>query len=91
MHSSSDDLMPLFECAPDLMFTESLSGRMTRVNQAFERITGYDRDQALEKSFLDLIVPEHKHEVERILPGTQGWRRPSSPYPHHTVAIARQG
>src|SRR4051812_43385617 len=67
MHDSSDDLIPLFDYAPDLMFTENLSGQLIRVNQAFERITGYHREEALGKSFLDLVVPEHKHEVERIL------------------------
>ena len=46
MHDSSDDLIPLFDYAPDLMFTENLSGQLTRVNQAFERITGYHREAA---------------------------------------------
>src|SRR4051794_9769787 len=67
MADHSDDLTLLFETAPDLMFTESLSGKMTRVNLAFERITGYSREQALEKSFLDLVVPEQKQQIERVL------------------------
>ena len=82
------DLTSLFESAPDLMFTGSLSGRITRVNLAFERITGYSRTEALEKSFLDLVVPEQKHQIEKLLldlengavrrtPRSEQWRRVS--------------
>ena len=67
-----DEFTSLFESAPDLMFTESLAGRMTRVNQAFERITGYTSAQAVKKSFLDLVVPEQKQQIERILQDLKG-------------------
>ncbi len=67
-----DELNSLFESAPDLMFTENLAGRITRVNLAFERITGYTKAQAVEKSFLDLVVPEQKQQIERILQDLKG-------------------
>jgi diguanylate cyclase (GGDEF)-like protein/PAS domain S-box-containing protein len=67
----SDELNSLFESAPDLMFTENLSGRITRVNLAFERITGYSKAQAVEKSFLDLVVPEQKQQIESIIQDLQ--------------------
>ena len=79
MPGHRDELTSLFESAPDLMFTESLTGRMTRVNLAFERITGYSRAQAVEKSFLDLVVPEQKQQVERIL---QDLKDGALPRPH---------
>jgi diguanylate cyclase (GGDEF)-like protein/PAS domain S-box-containing protein len=63
----SDELNLLFESAPDLMFTENLSGRITRVNVAFERITGYTKAQAVQKSFIDLVVPEQKEQIESIV------------------------
>lgn len=78
MPKHPDELTSLFESAPDLMFTESLTGRMTRVNLAFERITGYTRAQAVEKSFLDLVVPEQKQQIERILQDLKGGAVPRS-------------
>ena len=79
MPGHRDELTSLFESAPDLMFTASLTGRMTRVNLAFERITGYSRARAVEKSFLDLVVPEQKQQVERIL---QDLKDGALPRPH---------
>ena len=67
IHGQADELTSLFESAPDLMFTESLAGRMTHVNLAFERVTGYAKSQALKKSFLDLVISEQKQQTERIL------------------------
>src|SRR5258705_9673055 len=74
-----DDLTLLFESAPDLIFTETVAGKMTRVNLAFERITGYTREQAVQRSFLDLVVPEQKQQVETIL---EDLKNGSAPRPY---------
>ncbi|MEP6538575.1 MAG: PAS domain S-box protein, partial [Bryobacteraceae bacterium] len=79
MPSDADELAVLFECAPELIFTESLAGRMIRVNRAFERITGYSKENAIQKGFLDLVVPEQKQQVETIL---QDLRNGSAPRPY---------
>src|SRR4051794_25157967 len=50
-----DDFRALFESAPDLMYTHDLAGVLTRVNRAFERVTGYGREEALGRNFFDLV------------------------------------
>ncbi len=47
-----DDFRALFENAPDLMYMHDLTGILTRVNRAFERVTGYHREEAIGTSFL---------------------------------------
>jgi diguanylate cyclase (GGDEF)-like protein/PAS domain S-box-containing protein len=76
MSDHRDELSSLFETAPDLMFTEELSGKITRVNLAFERITGYSKAQAVGTSFLDLVVPEQKQQIESILQDLKGGAAP---------------
>ena len=53
---AQDDFRALFESAPDLMYTHDLTGMLTRVNRAFERVTGYDRSQAIGLNFFDLVA-----------------------------------
>ncbi len=88
MHGVSDELTSLFENAPDLMFTEAVPGRMTRVNLAFERITGYTKCQALEMSFLDLVVSEQKQQVQQIL---QDLKNGAAPRPYALAINTRSG
>ncbi|HKR62676.1 MAG TPA: PAS domain S-box protein [Thermoanaerobaculia bacterium] len=49
----------LFENAHDLVYTHDLQGRLTSINPAGERITGYTRAELLGRSIQDLVVPEH--------------------------------
>jgi len=52
-------LNDLFENALDLMYVHDLQGRLTAVNRAAERLTGYTRDELLHMSIGRLIAPEH--------------------------------
>ena len=59
---AQDDFRALFESAPDLMYTHDLAGILTRVNRAFERVTGYTREEALGWNFFDLVADNDRHE-----------------------------
>jgi diguanylate cyclase (GGDEF)-like protein/PAS domain S-box-containing protein len=57
----------LFENAYDMVYTHDLSGRITSVNRAAERITGYARSEALEMTFSQLVAPEFQQSVRRMV------------------------
>jgi PAS domain S-box-containing protein len=48
----------LIELAPDAFFQADLNARLTDVNQAACRLLGYDRDELIGKTIVDLIPPE---------------------------------
>jgi len=49
----------LFENANDIVFTLDLEGRITSLNKAAERITGYPRSEALHMTAGQVVAPEH--------------------------------
>ena len=49
----------LFENASDLVFTYDLEGRLTSINPAGERLTGYTREEATGKNVADVVAPEY--------------------------------
>lgn len=48
----------LVENASDIVYTHDLSGKLTSLNRAAERITGYTRAEALGMNIADIILPE---------------------------------
>jgi len=48
----------VIELAPDAFFQADLTTRFTDVNQAACRLLGYDRDELIGKTILDIIPPE---------------------------------
>ena len=48
----------LFEQAPEAVAVLSTDDRIVRVNKEFTRMFGYERDEVLQRSIDDLIVPE---------------------------------
>lgn len=48
----------LMETLPDIVFTLSLDGIFTSLNPAFEKITGWPREEWLGKPFTQLVHPE---------------------------------
>jgi PAS domain S-box-containing protein len=55
----------LFENANDIVFTADLNGNFTSVNRAGERLTGYERSEALSMKFRAVVAPEYV-EVVRV-------------------------
>jgi diguanylate cyclase (GGDEF)-like protein/PAS domain S-box-containing protein len=62
LRASEERYRELFENANDLVFTHDLEYRITSVNVAGERVSGYSRDELLGTHIYRLLVPEH---VER--------------------------
>lgn len=50
----------LFENANDIIYTHDLSGHLTSLNKAGERISGYSREEALRMNVLDVVVPKYR-------------------------------
>ena len=62
----------LIENANDIIFTTDLKGRLTSVNAATVRLTGYARDELLNMTFAQLVVEEHREVVRRAYEGRFG-------------------
>jgi len=50
----------LFENANDMVYTHDLEGKLTSLNRMGEQITGYNRQEALDKNLLDIVAPESR-------------------------------
>jgi len=57
----------LFENPTDMVYTHDLEGRLTSVNKAAERITGYSVDEALRMKFTDLVAPDFLPSAHDII------------------------
>jgi len=76
---SEERYRELFENAYDMIFTLDLTGRLTSVNRAAERITGYPRAEALQMRFTEFVAPESQknarmmsdHQLMDEVPTTQ--------------------
>jgi PAS domain S-box-containing protein len=52
--------LDLFENANDMVFTHDLTGNMTSINKAGERLLQYPREAILSRSLIDLIAEEQR-------------------------------
>ncbi|MFH1574245.1 MAG: PAS domain S-box protein, partial [Acidobacteriota bacterium] len=57
----------LFENASDMVYTLDLDGRITSLNKAAERLTGYSRAEALRMKLVDLVAPDHRDVARSII------------------------
>jgi diguanylate cyclase (GGDEF)-like protein/PAS domain S-box-containing protein len=62
LRRSEERYRELFENANDIVYTHDLDGRITSMNIAGERASGYSRDELLGRVIHDIVAPEH---VER--------------------------
>lgn len=53
----------LVEGAPDIIFTLSPQGKITSLNQVFEKILGWSRDEWIGKEFAPLVLPADQTRV----------------------------
>jgi PAS domain S-box-containing protein len=71
----------LFENANDMVYTQDLSGRLTSINLAGERLLGSDRETIVQRRLLDLIAEDqrfaasqwHGQVVDGTAPATVEW------------------
>ncbi len=64
---SEERYRELFENAYDMVYTHDLSGKITSINKAAERILGYSLDEALRMRFGQLVAPECRAAARRMI------------------------
>ena len=70
--ASEERYRSLFERAPDVIYTADMSGWLTAVNPAAERITGYTREELLGMSIFDLIAPGERERAREVIASAVG-------------------
>jgi len=66
----------LVDTMQDVVFTLSLTGTLTSLNAAFERITGWPRDEWVGKPFAELVHPDDMTRALDTFAGVLGERSP---------------
>jgi PAS domain S-box-containing protein len=66
---SSEKYWDLFENARDILFTMDTEGRLTAVNKAAEKFSGYSKVELAGESVLDFLTPEGANTAKRVLAG----------------------
>ena len=64
---SEERYRELFENAYDMVYTHDLAGKITSINKAAERITGYTRAEALQMHFSQFVAPEFQENAQRMI------------------------
>ncbi len=64
---SEERYWDLFENAHDIVYTHDLTGKVTSINKAAERILGYTRAEALEMRFSQFVAPEFQETARSII------------------------
>ena len=57
----------LIENANDIIYAHDLNGAFISVNAAAERLIGYSRPEVFEMTIYDIVVPEHRDMVRRLI------------------------
>jgi PAS domain S-box-containing protein len=64
---SSEKYWDLFENARDILFTMDTEGRLTAVNKAAEKFSGYSKVELAGESVLDFLTPEGADTARQVL------------------------
>lgn len=67
LRESEERYRDLFENANDIVFTTDLQGSLTSFNKAGELVTGYTREEVLEKGAFASFTPEFRKIVREML------------------------
>ena len=76
LRGSEERYRTLFETAPVIIYAISTDGRFTALNPAFEKVTGWSRDEWLSHPFTEIIHPDDlafaAQKFQRVLQGAGG-------------------
>lgn len=78
----------LFENANDLIYTHDLTGNFTSLNRAGELITGYSREEALNKNIAEVVAPEFLELARTMTARKVESERPTT---YELEIVAKQG
>jgi PAS domain S-box-containing protein len=67
LRASEERYRELFENASDLVYTTDLELRFTSLNRAAEQTLGYTQAEAMQMSSRQLVSPQHRPQVDRVL------------------------
>jgi len=67
LRASEERYRELFENASDLVYTTDLELRFTSLNRAGEEILGFTQAEAIQMSALQLVPPQQRQQVERVV------------------------
>jgi PAS domain S-box-containing protein len=56
----------LVESIDDILYVTDGTGKITYLNKALERISGYTRDELLQKNYMELLTPESLRKVTEL-------------------------
>jgi two-component system cell cycle sensor histidine kinase/response regulator CckA len=66
LRESEQSHKDLIETANDIIYTTDLTGKLTSINAAGERLTGYAREELLKMNIMQLIAAECKEVASRM-------------------------
>jgi len=65
--ASSENYWDLFENSRDILFTMDRNGKLTAVNRAAERLSGYSKVELVGKNILDFLTPDGATLLKQLL------------------------
>jgi len=78
----------LIDTAPDIIYTIDASGTLTDINEAFETITGFPRDEWVGKPFAPLVHPD---DLQRAIETFEQARKGGDPEPYELRIRTSEG
>jgi len=71
LHASEEKLRAMFDFSPLGITLSPLGGRFVEANPALEQMSGYRCDELAKLDFYDLVVNQHRREVDKLFETVQ--------------------
>lgn len=88
LRASEERYRELFENASDVVFTLDLESRLTSINGAGERLSGYSRDELLGQPITRIIAPRYVPMARKMLTKKVGTEEPTT---YEVEGTSREG